>query len=820
LVGRFEQLIVELKRRRVFRALLAWGIFSFAVLQIVEPILHGLDLRDWILKAVVVLLGIGFPATALLSWVYDLTSRGVVRTGALAGPPGSFSDPALALEPRESLLESGGGELSLPHSRQARSGQARGALPRSFTPLVGREGEVRAVIDALETSPLVTITGSGGTGKTRVAIAAAEGVARALARRVAYVDLAAVNEPALVPKAAAAAIRLRDLPGDLGLTEAIVGALRDEVLLVVMDNCEHLVEACAAFAASVLAGCRGVRFLATSQLPLGVAGEAVYRLAPLAAPPDIPAPPAAELVAWRARYPALDLLVQRLSTVDPGFELNEAQAPHAAEICRQLDGLPLALELVAPRARVLSLREIAVELGHRFELLSRSDRDRPSRQRGLTAVLEWSYGLLSSVEQRALERLSVFAGTFNHAAAAAVWAPLAEDHGVLVDLLQGLVDKSFVLTERTADDGRRFRLLETVRHYASQRLGASGEGDDARARLLTWALALVEGERRSARIWYEIVATEYDNLSVAFEVSQGTAASATEGLRLAVGLWHFWLCRGYHSGIAMLERALAFAPTAPAPLRAEALVALAVVRSGVPSSSIARPVAQLDTRTTANAGLMIALALRDDRLTALARLSLSLVELSEGKKDMAETLAAEAVECARRSGVRWVLALALQSRSMWASVVGDRALALASMREAASLVDEESPALLYFYISINLGLQAYSNAQHQEARQTWRFTLAEACHFSIRRGVAGCMEGAAYLETERRAFFGAAHLLGAAERIRDLTRTPLLPHWTGHHSAAEAQIRAALGGSFERERQAGANLSYEEAMARCLSALS
>jgi hypothetical protein len=294
-------------------------------------------------------------------------------------------------------------------------------------------------------------------------------------------------------------------------------------------------------------------------------------------------------------------------------------------------------------------------------------------------------------------------------------------------------------------------------------------------------------------------------------VSQGAAASATEGLRLAVGLWHFWLFRGYHSGIAMLERALAFAPTAPAPLRAEALVALAVVKG------LYDPVW---LRTTADAGLMIALALRDDRLTALARLSLSRAKLSEGKKDMAETLAAEAVECARRSGVRWVLALALQSRSAWASVVGDRALALASMREAASLVDEEWPALMHLYIALNLGLQAYANSQHQEARQTFRAALADSRHFSLRRGVAGCLEGAAYLETERRAFFGAARLLGAAERIRDLTRCPLLPHWTGHHSAAEAHIRAALGGGFERERRAGAKLSYEEAMARCLSALS
>jgi predicted ATPase len=829
LVSRLQQHIIELRRRRVFRALLAWGIFSFTVLQIVEPIMHALDLRDWTLKLVVALLGIGFPATALLSWAYDLTAKGIIRTPALSvmtelgwerapvdvhlldaawksgapvlgeGPP---AGPALVGSMKEVV------DLQPP----SESGQASAGLPRSFTRLIGRESELRAIIAALAASPLVTVTGPGGTGKTRVAIAVAESVPRELARRIAFVDVAAIKDPAMVPRIAAAALQLRDLALDGGVTEAIVSALRDESVLVIVDNCEHLVEACANFVASLLAGCKGVHVLATSQLPLGAAGEVVYRLAPLATPPEEPTPSQEALAAWRTRYPALELLVARLSAIDPGFELSAAQAPHAAEICRRLDGLPLALELVAPRSRVLSLSEIAEQLGHRFKLLSRGDRDLPSRQQGLTAVLEWSYGLLSQVEQRALERLSVFAGTFSFQAAAALWRPIDADGAVLVDLLQGLVEKSFVIAQRTGEDDRRFRLLETVRQYAQQRLDTSGDGEDARARLLEWAIALSEGDGRPGRRWHELVGTEYENLRVAFEYAMATPLHGLAGLRLATGLWHFWLFRGYHSGFTALERSLAFAPEAPAALKAEALVAFAILKSfqqDIPG-----------IRAAAEAGLPLALALQDERLVALARLGLSWADLFDGRFESGAALADEATGCARRSGVRWVVALALHGRSASASVRGDAALALQCMREAVSLADEDAPALLRMYLGFNLGLQAYATGQFSEARQTWHEAFADALHFSVRRGVAGCLEGAAFFEADRGAWTRAAHLLGAAGRLREITQAPLFPQWVALHASSEARVRAALGDAFDQERLAGAALPFEEATALGLEVLS
>jgi non-specific serine/threonine protein kinase len=686
-------------------------------------------------------------------------------------------------------------------------GPARGAvaLPRSFTPLVGREAEVGAVTAALAASPLVTVTGPGGTGKTRLAVAAAEAFGLERGVRLAFVDVAVTTDPAQLPRAAALALQLRDLPGDVPVTEAIVDALRDDALLVVLDNCEHLVGACAALASSLVAGCRGLRLLATSQLSLGVTGEVLYRLAPLAAPPEEPPPDQAGLTAWRARYPALELLVQRLSAVEPDFQLDASQAPHAAEICRRLDGLPLALELVAPRLQVLSLKEIAEQLEQRFQLLSQGDRTLPLRQQGLTAVLEWSYGLLSQAEKQALERLSVFAGTFGGAAASAVCAPLAEERTVLLDLLQGLVDKSFVIAQRAADGGRRFRLLETVRQYAARRLAASGEQDDARARLLRWAIAFSESPGRPGRRWHELVGFEYENLQVAFEYAQGRPDHAVACLRLVTSLWPFWLFRGYQTGTAALQRGLAVAPEAPDALRAEAQVALAVLAVFHREMST--------VRAAAKAGLGLARALGDEGLVALALVALSWAELFEHAQAEAASRAEEAIEAARRSGVRWVVAYALHAHCACATVAGEPGRALREIREALTLVDEAAPALLGTYLRITVGLQAHAAGAREEAREAWGAALADSVHFSVRRAIAGCLEGAAYLQVDQGAWAEAARLLGAAERIRVATQAPLFPQWAALHAEAEGRARAALGPAFDRERQFGITLPFEEVVA-------
>jgi non-specific serine/threonine protein kinase len=382
----------------------------------------------------------------------------------------------------------------------------------------------------------------------------------------------------------------------------------------------------------------------------------------------------------------------------------------------------------------------------------------------------------------------------------------------MLDLLQGLEEKSFVMVHRAGDDSRRFRLLETVRNYALRRLTASGEGDDARARLLAWATALVEGDGRRTQRWNHRVTAEYDNLRVAFEYSQGSPECAVDGLRLAAGLWLYWFGRGDSlEYVSWLDRALSSAPDAPALLRAEALVGSVVSRH-----QLADP---QGVRASAEPALKLALGLGDERLAALARFGLAWAEIYDGRPELGMAFAEQALASARRSGIPWVVAMCLQSRSACALLRGDRAPALGSMREAFALMDEAAPPILRMYLQFNLGLQAYVNAEPAEARRAWRGGLEDALQLSVRRGVAGSCEGAAYLEAARGAWAEAAQLLGAAERIRIETRCPLLPHWVEAHAIEEARVRSALGGSFEREWSAGMALTFEEATLRVRSTL-
>jgi len=678
----------------------------------------------------------------------------------------------------------------------------RSVLPRTITPLVGRDGDVAAVLDALRASPLVTLTGAGGTGKTRVAIAAAERVPREVADRAVFVDLAAVAEPGRVHRAAAAALQLRDLPAVAPVADAVAAALRDESLLLVMDNCEYVVEAAAELVAVVLAGCPGVRVLATSQLPLGLAGERVLPLAPLGAPPEDTDAGAGDLEAWAARFPALQLLVQRLRAVNPGYALTATDAPHAAEICRRLDGLPLALELVAPRSRVLSLREIAEQLDHRFQLLSRGDRTAPARQRGLAAALEWSHALLSTAEQAAVERLSVLTGAFPHSAAAAVCAPLAAGAGERVDLLQGLVEKSFVVVQRTADGGRRFRMLETIRQYGAERLRRTGGLDEVQGLLLGWAVDLAEGEGRPGRAWSDLVVEEYDNLRLAQDVAAASPERAVEGLRLAVALWPSFVGRGDAAEFAaQVGRAIALAPGAPPALRAEALVGHSVL---VHYTMDARGV-----RKAAVAGLALASERGDERLAALARFALAWAALTEGRVAEATELADRAVASARASAADWPLAMALQARAGCASVAGDDPLALGLMREAMALVHDGFPGVLGRFLSVNLGLQEYLNGDREGARRAFLRALHETGRFALRRFVAACLEMGAYIDADQGELERAARMLGGAERLREVTGAPLFPHWRRPHDHAERRTLAALGESCAREREVGSKMPLD-----------
>jgi predicted ATPase/DNA-binding SARP family transcriptional activator len=426
---------------------------------------------------------------------------------------------------------------------------ATGNLPAPLTALVGRTAELAALEDALATTRLLTLTGTGGVGKTRLALALAGQVAGEYPDGAWLVDLAPLAEPALVPQAVADALGLR-LPPDQAPVAALARALRGQALLLVLDNGEHLAAAVADLVATLLAAAPGLRVLATSRVVLGVPGELVWRV-PSLAPTE-----AAALFAARARL------------VRPDFQMTEQTAAVVEEICRRLDGMPLALELAAARLRVLSVTELAARLDDRFRLLVGGEVGTLPRHRTLRAALDWSYDLLTAEEQAAYAALGVFAGGWTLAAVAAVWAV---DEGTALDLLGRLVDHSLVLAEPGEDDGTRYRLLETVRANAAERLAASDQAETVAWRHASYYLTLADAAnvvlgapRVETAVWLTRLAREQENGRAALNwaLAQGERALAWR----LVGAWSWvWWMRGQvHDGRQQVARALALGPLAAA----------------------------------------------------------------------------------------------------------------------------------------------------------------------------------------------------------------------------------------------------------------
>jgi predicted ATPase len=460
-----------------------------------------------------------------------------------------------------------------------------GGLPVYLTSFVGREDEVAALRERLRRSRLVVLVGPGGAGKTRLAVEVASSARDAYPDGTWFVDLAPLASEQQMAAAVTGVLGPLDTAGRSPV-DTIVCHLRGRRSLLVLDNCEHLVVAAAALADALVRGCPEVRVLATSRERLGVAGEAAWRVSTLPIPAAGPHVGADELL----RYAAAGLFVDRASQVEPSFALTAANAPAVAEVCRQLDGLPLAIELAAARVRVLTVEQIAERLRDRFRLLTGGSRTTSSsasgRHQTLRALVDWSHDLLSDDERALLRRLVVFSGGWSLDAAECVCADPAlagsslNPHGVL-DLLTGLVDKSLVVAEARGSE-ERYRFLETIREYAEEKLDQSLEADDLRRRHADWCLALAEraaphiqvfalGRRAGRRGWMDRLELELDNLRAALAWAERTADSAL-GLRLAGALHGFWFAGRTLEGCAWVDTFLALDGGAiPPPLHARSL---------------------------------------------------------------------------------------------------------------------------------------------------------------------------------------------------------------------------------------------------------
>lgn len=544
-------------------------------------------------------------------------------------------------------------------------------LPIQLSSFIGREREIAEVTRLLSTTRLLTLTGSGGCGKTRLALQAAREMLDVFDAGVWLVELAAVSDPDLVTQKLALALRLREQPGR-PLLASVLDYLQDKHLLMIMDNCEHLIAGCARLAEALLRACPSLRILTSSREALRIPGETTLRVPSLAMPDREDSASLEKL----ARVESVRLFVDRASDASPTFSLTIENAGAVVQVCRRLDGIPLAIELAAARTPVLSVEQIAARLDKAFQILGGGSRTNLPRHQTLKAAMDWSYDLVSGQERILLRRLSVFAGGFTIESVEAICAGGGVSTEEVLDIFARLADKSWVIVEDKGES--RYRLLETVRQYSQDKLRESGEIARFQEKHRDWYLALAErvepellGPDESA--WLDRLDLEHDNLRLALEWSLANQEGEAE-LRLTSALGWFWFRRGYWTeGRDRLEGALARSQGAPTRARAKALYRAGFLAWRVGDYRRAVALSEESRILCRNMNDRWGMAFSLQTLGAVARY--------QGDYKRAAVLHTESLSIFRDLGEKWGIAFAL-------SFLGLAAYSQGSYEQAAALFDE------------------------------------------------------------------------------------------------------------------------------------
>ncbi|MGH2404203.1 MAG: tetratricopeptide repeat protein [bacterium] len=699
-------------------------------------------------------------------------------------------------------------------------------LPRYLTSFIGREREIADVKRWLTNTRLLMLTGSGGCGKTRLALQVGADLVDGFRDGVWLVELAPISDPVLVPQTVASTLHIREEPGR-PLLVTLTEHLGRKQMLLLLDNCEHVVEACAHLAERMLRACPHLRILATSREPLAIPGETTWRVPSLSAPDPLRLPPPESLT----QYEAVRLFVERAVAARPDFTVTERNAPAVAQVCHQLDGIPLAIELAAARVKVLPVNQIADRLNDHFRLLTGGGRTSLPHHQTLEAAMDWSYDLLPAQERTVLCRLSVFAGGWTLEVAEAVCAGDGVEPSMILDLLAQLVDKSLVMARvHEGPVEGRYWLQEPVRQYAARKLREAGEEETAIRRHWEYFVDLVEhsslrGPDQAS--WTDRLTVERDNLRAALERSKKREGGADATLRLAASLWWFWFTQGtLTEGRAWLETALAVPGATTPAARAAALYG---------AGAIAWNQGDL-TRAAELAGEALDLCRElDDRIGVIYSLSiLSIVRMFQGEYARTTAMAEEALVLCRELGYHWETATVLGVLGWAAQYQGEferaEALCTESLGIFRSIGDRWGAATVLSH----LGNVTWRQGRHARARELLeesiglardlghRSQLAISLHemarlvhaqgdadqaaileieaLALRKdqgemwGIAECLEGLAAAAQARGSSERAVRLLGAAAALRDAIGVPLpaadLPIRDGVLAAAQT----ALGG--------------------------
>ncbi len=700
-------------------------------------------------------------------------------------------------------------------------------LPVRLTPLVGRQRELQDVVDSLSRSRLLTLTGPGGVGKTRLALAAAGAVSACYPGGVCWVELAPVDDPGIVAHMVARRLGVPDSPGQDAVA-AIAEHVGDRSLLIVLDNCEHLASATAVLAGQLLGTCDALSILATSREVLGVDGERSWPVPPLSLPED--GAPSAAVV---AESDAVRFFEHRAQLVFPSFQIDDSNARAVVQVCRKLDGLPLAIELAAAQMRMLSVGQLAERLDDIFTVLAGGPRTAPYRHQALRATLEWSHDLLDDEERVVFRRLAVFCGGFTLTAAEQVAAGYGIGPEHVLGLLTRLADKS-LLRVNHGDSGARYYLLATVREYALERLAEASEEEAARHAHLLWAVGLVEevapridgGREGAVGLERELdrLDAETPNLRVALEFAHA-CGDPEAALRIAGPLGRFAYLRGhYHEIREWMDAAVMTGADAPAALRAKALLG---------SGRLA--LLQCDYRPAVRrleAALRLYRELGDAQGTASALQVLGSVAREQGRYARAMELHRESLSIAEAASDRWAVASAhgylgfacwLQAKFEQATEECTRALQI-----FRDIDDVEGIA----WSLLSLGTVARQHGDREQAAALLQESRSLAERIGFREGIAWSLEQLGLLAADRGDPHGGAllrtsleihhdlrdrwrtcsvledlaaialadanaeqatRLLAAAEAMRVTIGTVIAPCERAQHEATMAGARAALG---------------------------